>query len=162
MSTTEKTWAAQKTTVYIPGSNHEWVSTTNSTLIGLPENLERDEARAQRIAAAVNACAGIPIEALKAGVVKQMIQALDKALPLLHASYLDHEGTPNGDAVFEGLEAVRDVVALLQAPAQKLRNYYQCEPDCGYTWDSTWDCECNERCPKCGREIVPYKSELIQ
>lgn len=43
-----------------------------------------------------------------------MLDALKKALPLLEASFLDHKGTPNGNAIFEGLEAVRDVIADLE------------------------------------------------
>jgi len=37
-------------------------------------------------------------------------------------------------------------------------NYYQCS-DCKEEWEDEWDCMCNDKCPKCGREIEPYKSE---
>ena len=47
--------AAQKTTVYSPGIlQHGWVATTNSEVVNLPENQERDEARAKLIAVALN------------------------------------------------------------------------------------------------------------
>lgn len=35
-------------------------------------------------------------------------------------------------------------------------NYYEC--DCGCTWVDIWDCECNDRCPECNKEIEPYES----
>jgi transcription initiation factor IIE alpha subunit len=37
-------------------------------------------------------------------------------------------------------------------------NYYHC-PDDGTAWVMTWECMCDDRCPKCGNEIEPYKSE---
>jgi hypothetical protein len=40
-----------------------------------------------------------------------MLDALkNDALTLLHASYLDHEGTANGDVIFAGLEKVRKAI----------------------------------------------------
>jgi hypothetical protein len=36
-------------------------------------------------------------------------------------------------------------------------NYYKC-PEDGTTWAMTWSCMCDDRCPTCNREIVPYKS----
>jgi len=38
------------------------------------------------------------------------------------------------------------------------RNYYK---HCGEEWDDVWSCQCNDECPKCGKEIEPYKSEDI-
>jgi hypothetical protein len=29
---------------------------------------------------------------------------------------------------------------------------------CGRQWDDVWDCQCNDRCPKCHAEIEPYAS----
>lgn len=40
-----------------------------------------------------------------------MLTALQSVLPLLEASYLDHEGTDNGEVVFAGLEAARAAIA---------------------------------------------------
>ena len=37
------------------------------------------------------------------------------------------------------------------------RNDYQCV--CGCEWSDVWSCQCNDRCPKCNREIEPYASE---
>lgn len=37
-------------------------------------------------------------------------------------------------------------------------NFYRCPAD-GTTWADSWSATCNDRCPKCGREIEPYKSE---
>jgi len=31
--------------------------------------------------------------------------------------------------------------------------YYECP--CGCTWHDTHDCLCNDRCPKCDKEIEP-------
>ena len=36
-------------------------------------------------------------------------------------------------------------------------NYYRC-PDDGTHWADSWSCMCNDRCPRCGHEIEPYKS----
>lgn len=40
------------------------------------------------------------------------------------------------------------------------RNFYRC-PDDNTEWDNEDDCTCNDRCPECGKEIEPYKSEDI-
>jgi hypothetical protein len=37
-------------------------------------------------------------------------------------------------------------------------NYYKC-PDDGTEWTMVWTCMCDDRCPKCHHEIVPYRSE---
>lgn len=29
---------------------------------------------------------------------------------------------------------------------------------CGETWEDTWDCACNDRCPVCNKEIEPVSS----
>jgi hypothetical protein len=36
-------------------------------------------------------------------------------------------------------------------------NHYRCE--CGHEWQDTWSCMCNDRCPKCNKEIEPYDSD---
>lgn len=38
-------------------------------------------------------------------------------------------------------------------------NYYKCP--CGTEWKLVHSCKCNDRCHKCNKEIVPYKSEDI-
>lgn len=71
-----------------------------------------------------------------------LLSALETALPLLEASYLDHDSTPNGKAVFEGLEQVREAVASVKT------SEYECY-DCGQTFmkSSSFDGEC----PLCGK-----------
>jgi hypothetical protein len=39
-------------------------------------------------------------------------------------------------------------------------NYYRC-PDDGTEWADVWTCCCDDRCPTCDAEIVPYKSEEV-
>ena len=39
-------------------------------------------------------------------------------------------------------------------------NHYYCET-CNIHWDDEWDCMCNDRCPKCNKEIQPYASDDI-
>lgn len=40
------------------------------------------------------------------------------------------------------------------------QNSYKCP--CGEEWQDTWDCgACNDKCPKCNREIEPYESEAL-
>ena len=36
-------------------------------------------------------------------------------------------------------------------------NFYRCP--CGEEWESKWDCQCNDKCPVCNKEIEPYRSE---
>lgn len=54
-------------------------------------------------------------------------------------------------------EAVQEAVGF--EPDDKplfFRNFYK---HCGVQWDSVWSGTVNEKCPKCGAEIEPYKSE---
>ena len=32
---------------------------------------------------------------------------------------------------------------------------------CGEEWTDYWSCACNDRCPKCNREIEPYHFEVL-
>lgn len=42
------------------------------------------------------------------------------------------------------------------------RNHYEC-PECGNTWDDSWDCEVLDDCARCGtKHIHPTESELIE
>lgn len=34
-------------------------------------------------------------------------------------------------------------------------NFYE---HCGQGWTDAWSCQCNDECPVCGHEIVPYDS----
>jgi|GEM_PF-1187293 len=60
----------------------------------VPFNAERWNADAYRIAASVNACEGIPTEALEAGVVKDMLEALQGLLALYQGQHEYRETTP--------------------------------------------------------------------
>ena len=40
------------------------------------------------------------------------------------------------------------------------QNFYECS-ECGTKWTDEWDCMCNDRCPKCSCEIVPFDSVEI-
>ena len=40
-------------------------------------------------------------------------------------------------------------------------NQYRC-PYCLTEWEDVWDCNCNDRCPDCNKEIAPYESALIE
>jgi hypothetical protein len=42
----------------------------------------------------------------------------------------------------------------------RFRNHYRC-PDDGTEWSDEWSCTCNDKCPKCNKEIEPYESEDI-
>jgi hypothetical protein len=45
----------------------------------------------------------------------------------------------------------------------KFRNFYRhIEGDCNEEWDDVWDSTCNDKCPKCNKEIEPYKSEDVE
>ena len=33
---------------------------------------------------------------------------------------------------------------------------------CGVVWSSMWDSMCNDRCPKCGVEVEPFKSDDLR
>jgi hypothetical protein len=30
---------------------------------------------------------------------------------------------------------------------------------CGVRWTDTWSCQCDDDCPRCGREIEPWASQ---
>ncbi|MBD3822971.1 MAG: hypothetical protein IE916_00485 [Epsilonproteobacteria bacterium] len=36
---------------------------------------------------------------------------------------------------------------------------YECV--CGEKWNDVWDCECNDHCPECNKEIEPQSSQVI-
>lgn len=55
---------------------------------------------------------------------------------------------------------VRRVVPSESDSEFRFRNYYRCPSD-GTEWADQWSCKCNDRCPRCGDEIEPYKSENI-
>lgn len=41
-------------------------------------------------------------------------------------------------------------------------NQYEC-PQCGYEWEDTWSCACDDDCPKCGaRHISPVHSTQFE
>ena len=42
----------------------------------------------------------------------------------------------------------------------KFINYYKC-PDCKCSWAESWDSTCNSKCPSCGKEYSPYRSQDI-
>lgn len=67
---------------------------------------------------------GVPVAAARLlESVGEAVAALREAEVLLEASYLDHEGTDNGKAIFSGLEHVREVLAKLEggAPAEPVK-----------------------------------------
>ena len=43
----------------------------------------------------------------------------------------------------------------------KIVNRYEC-PSCKTAWEDTHDCACNDKCPRCNKEIEPYDSEEIE
>lgn len=40
----------------------------------------------------------------------------------------------------------------------QFKNYYECDA-CAIDWSDSWSCQCDDRCPRCGAETEPYKSE---
>jgi hypothetical protein len=44
--------------------------------------------------------------------------------------------------------------------SQEYINYYRC-PDDGTEWTMPWSCMCDDRCPSCGHEILPYNSDTL-
>ena len=41
--------------------------------------------------------------------------------------------------------------------ACRLRNHYHCD-DCDESWTDDWSCACDDKCPKCGKAIMPHDS----
>ena len=64
-----------------------------------PETYDENKANARRICAAWNACEGIPTEALEAGVVKDMLEALRIAQAEIVALERDFKTLLRGDFV---------------------------------------------------------------
>ena len=52
----------------------------------------------------------------------------------------------------EALELAEEIQKEVE-PVTKYSNQYQCQ--CGENWAMTWSCACNDKCPKCGKEIQP-------
>jgi transcription initiation factor IIE alpha subunit len=50
--------------------------------------------------------------------------------------------------------------SAMQETATLYRNYYECS-ECGTRWTDEWDCQCNDRCPKCSCETEAYDSVEI-
>lgn len=50
---------------------------------------------------------------------------------------------------------------ILDDPEILFCNFYKC-PDCQCEWEDTWDSQCDDECPECGKPITPYKSEDIE
>ena len=48
----------------------------------------------------------------------------------------------------------------MSEPTIEYINYYYCE-DCDEEWQDVWECQCNDKCPRCNKEIEPENSELI-
>lgn len=40
------------------------------------------------------------------------------------------------------------------------RKHYSCP--CGTEWWDEWDCLCNDRCPRCNKEIEPDDHEVVE
>ena len=62
-----------------------------------PETYDENKGNARRICAAWNACEGIPTEALEAGVVKDMLEALLECRAELEAYEADASGEGDND-----------------------------------------------------------------
>jgi hypothetical protein len=43
-----------------------------------------------------------------------------------------------------------------EAPPIMYLNQYKCI--CGYEWEDTNDCTCDDRCPECNTSMTPYNS----
>jgi len=47
-----------------------------------------------------------------------------------------------------------------ETPSVRYVNHYRCTT-CQQDWQDEWDCACNDRCPSCNQEIIPYHSDLL-
>ena len=48
---------------------------------------------------------------------------------------------------------------MINEDNKRFRNDYECS--CGETWSDEWSCMCNDRCPKCNKEIEPSQSQEL-
>lgn len=72
----------------------------------------RSESKASRALSCVNACAGIPTEALEAGVVKEMVEALEN---ISNAYWNQIEGRTNHAAVqIKYLSDARNIIEKIK------------------------------------------------
>lgn len=58
------------------------------------------------------------------------------------------------------LDGAFDVRDEDRAEEIRFLNHYKCPYD-ETEWTDEWSCACNDRCPKCNKEIEPYESEEI-
>jgi hypothetical protein len=93
---TPEPWAAHYgsgkiyTETFYPGVNHTKKVVAEVKAHDLYQNTHNTseaEANARRIVAAVNACAGIPTEALEQGVIAEMLSALHDAMDIIQSDY---------------------------------------------------------------------------
>jgi hypothetical protein len=106
-------------------------------------------------------------EVAAANIVAKNSRALKDALR--NAAELD---STTGDYTYEERVRKLEMEGLCTSDAQavvdaedakevnRFRNHYRC-PDDGTEWSDDWSCRCNDKCPKCGKEIEPYESEDI-
>ncbi|HHV49175.1 MAG TPA: hypothetical protein GXX56_09500 [Rhodocyclaceae bacterium] len=65
-----------------------------------------------------------------------------------------NEGSDGIDSAF--VASVLDQIAKSSEPTL-WTNYYRCP--CGEAWEDEWESACNDKCPRCNKEIEPYISD---
>lgn len=73
-----------------------------------------------------------------------------QCVPMEYTVVSDDEPENNDDSVFMTGEPLDDT---------EYTNFYECP--CGTAWEDVHDCQSNDRCPNCNKEIEPYKSEEL-
>lgn len=57
-------------------------------------------------------------------------------------------------------EALEIAAKALGLPEPRWLNHYHCV-SCNEDWDDEWSCQCDDECGKCGADISPHDSTLL-
>lgn len=80
-----------------------------------------------------------------------------KALMFKNAAFLCDNEAPTISSLARTAGATEPEPEPEPEPERIYVNYYECPYD-GTEWQDRWSCQCNDKCPLCGKEIEPYES----
>ena len=73
---------------------------------------------------------------------------------------IESDGLLSSDALFE--DVVTQGATLFDALSAQINSVVNTYEHCRQSWDDTWSCACNDRCPECNAEIEPARSVWLR